>query len=82
MITKPNIDGFLVGGASLKPSFMDIVSKVVGDQPICKHRKPGKQKAYDKSMWLKEMMIYNMTCKVVMVAILNCQMKMAMNYES
>jgi len=28
LITKPNIDGFLVGGASLKPSFMDIVSKV------------------------------------------------------
>lgn len=28
LITKPNIDGFLVGGASLKPTFMDIVSKV------------------------------------------------------
>lgn len=60
---------------------MDIVSKVVGDQPICKHQNPGKQKAYDKSMWLKEMMIYNMTCKVVMIAILNCQMKMAMNHR-
>ncbi|CAE7526284.1 UGP1 [Symbiodinium natans] len=28
LITKPNIDGFLVGGASLKPTFMDIVSAV------------------------------------------------------
>jgi len=28
LIAKPNIDGFLVGGASLKPSFMDIVSTV------------------------------------------------------
>ncbi|CAJ1400147.1 unnamed protein product [Effrenium voratum] len=28
LITKPNIDGFLVGGASLKPTFMDIVSTV------------------------------------------------------
>lgn len=28
LIAKPNIDGFLVGGASLKPSFMDIVKKV------------------------------------------------------
>ncbi|CAK9073528.1 unnamed protein product [Durusdinium trenchii] len=28
LITKPNIDGFLVGGASLKPTFMEIVSKV------------------------------------------------------
>eukprot|EP00445_Apocalathium_hangoei_P023081 CAMPEP_0203899202 /NCGR_PEP_ID=MMETSP0359-20131031/41642_1 /ASSEMBLY_ACC=CAM_ASM_000338 /TAXON_ID=268821 /ORGANISM="Scrippsiella Hangoei, Strain SHTV-5" /LENGTH=717 /DNA_ID=CAMNT_0050822411 /DNA_START=65 /DNA_END=2218 /DNA_ORIENTATION=- len=26
LIGKPNIDGFLVGGASLKPTFMDIVS--------------------------------------------------------
>jgi triosephosphate isomerase len=25
LISKPNIDGFLVGGASLKPSFMDII---------------------------------------------------------
>eukprot|EP00435_Cladocopium_sp_Y103_P008565 s4848_g2.t1 len=28
LIKQPNIDGFLVGGASLKPSFMDIVSAV------------------------------------------------------
>jgi len=28
LIAKPNIDGFLVGGASLKPSFMDIISTV------------------------------------------------------
>eukprot|EP00933_Yihiella_yeosuensis_P066058 TRINITY_DN7013_c0_g1_i1.p1 TRINITY_DN7013_c0_g1~~TRINITY_DN7013_c0_g1_i1.p1 ORF type:complete len:716 (+),score=230.92 TRINITY_DN7013_c0_g1_i1:89-2236(+) len=28
LIAKPNIDGFLVGGASLKPTFMDIVSTV------------------------------------------------------
>lgn len=28
LITKPNIDGFLVGGASLKQSFMDIVLAV------------------------------------------------------
>lgn len=28
LIAKPNIDGFLVGGASLKPSFLDIVKKV------------------------------------------------------
>jgi len=28
LIKKPNIDGFLVGGASLKPTFMDIVSTV------------------------------------------------------
>merc|ERR1712051_169265 len=27
LITKPDIDGFLVGGASLKPSFMDIITK-------------------------------------------------------
>ena len=27
LIKKPNIDGFLVGGASLKPSFMEIVQK-------------------------------------------------------
>eukprot|EP00930_Biecheleria_cincta_P051002 TRINITY_DN36161_c0_g1_i1.p1 TRINITY_DN36161_c0_g1~~TRINITY_DN36161_c0_g1_i1.p1 ORF type:complete len:252 (-),score=56.56 TRINITY_DN36161_c0_g1_i1:106-861(-) len=26
LIAKPNIDGFLVGGASLKPTFMDIVT--------------------------------------------------------
>eukprot|EP00928_Gymnodinium_smaydae_P005190 TRINITY_DN11784_c0_g6_i1.p1 TRINITY_DN11784_c0_g6~~TRINITY_DN11784_c0_g6_i1.p1 ORF type:complete len:736 (+),score=215.93 TRINITY_DN11784_c0_g6_i1:57-2210(+) len=26
LIAKPNIDGFLVGGASLKPTFMDIVN--------------------------------------------------------
>jgi len=30
LISKPNIDGFLVGGASLKPTFMDIVKKVEG----------------------------------------------------
>eukprot|EP00405_Crypthecodinium_cohnii_P002846 CAMPEP_0194747366 /NCGR_PEP_ID=MMETSP0323_2-20130528/1451_1 /TAXON_ID=2866 ORGANISM="Crypthecodinium cohnii, Strain Seligo" /NCGR_SAMPLE_ID=MMETSP0323_2 /ASSEMBLY_ACC=CAM_ASM_000346 /LENGTH=252 /DNA_ID=CAMNT_0039660665 /DNA_START=72 /DNA_END=830 /DNA_ORIENTATION=+ len=30
LITKPDIDGFLVGGASLKPSFMDIVTAVQG----------------------------------------------------
>ncbi|CAE8742831.1 unnamed protein product [Polarella glacialis] len=30
LIGKPNIDGFLVGGASLKPSFMDIVTTVGG----------------------------------------------------
>merc|ERR1712187_716115 len=29
LIKKPNIDGFLVGGASLKPTFMDIVTKTV-----------------------------------------------------
>jgi len=28
LIKQPNIDGFLVGGASLKPSFMDIISAV------------------------------------------------------
>eukprot|EP00913_Durusdinium_trenchii_P031822 g29801.t1 len=28
LIKQPNIDGFLVGGASLKPSFMDIVKTV------------------------------------------------------
>lgn len=28
LISKPNIDGFLVGGASLKPSFLDIVTTV------------------------------------------------------
>jgi len=28
LIAKPNIDGFLVGGASLKPSFMDIITRV------------------------------------------------------
>jgi len=27
LIKKPNIDGFLVGGASLKPSFMEIIQK-------------------------------------------------------
>jgi triosephosphate isomerase len=27
LIKKPNIDGFLVGGASLKPTFMDIITK-------------------------------------------------------
>uniref|UniRef100_A0A7S1PM74 Triosephosphate isomerase n=1 Tax=Alexandrium catenella TaxID=2925 RepID=A0A7S1PM74_ALECA len=27
LISKPNIDGFLVGGASLKPSFMDVITK-------------------------------------------------------
>eukprot|EP00416_Gambierdiscus_australes_P036290 CAMPEP_0171093264 /NCGR_PEP_ID=MMETSP0766_2-20121228/38979_1 /TAXON_ID=439317 /ORGANISM="Gambierdiscus australes, Strain CAWD 149" /LENGTH=249 /DNA_ID=CAMNT_0011551683 /DNA_START=51 /DNA_END=800 /DNA_ORIENTATION=- len=27
LISKPNIDGFLVGGASLKPTFMDIITK-------------------------------------------------------
>jgi len=30
LITKPNIDGFLVGGASLKPTFMDIITKSQG----------------------------------------------------
>jgi len=30
LIGKPNIDGFLVGGASLKPTFMDIVTTVQG----------------------------------------------------
>ncbi|OLP84917.1 Triosephosphate isomerase [Symbiodinium microadriaticum] len=30
LITKPNIDGFLVGGASLKPTFMDIVTACQG----------------------------------------------------
>jgi len=28
LISKPNIDGFLVGGASLKPTFMDIIGTV------------------------------------------------------
>jgi len=28
LIAKPDIDGFLVGGASLKPTFMDIISAV------------------------------------------------------
>eukprot|EP00933_Yihiella_yeosuensis_P034470 TRINITY_DN2795_c0_g1_i1.p1 TRINITY_DN2795_c0_g1~~TRINITY_DN2795_c0_g1_i1.p1 ORF type:complete len:279 (-),score=83.96 TRINITY_DN2795_c0_g1_i1:142-900(-) len=28
LISKPNIDGFLVGGASLKPSFTDIITSV------------------------------------------------------
>lgn len=27
LISKPDIDGFLVGGASLKPTFMDIISR-------------------------------------------------------
>lgn len=27
LITKPDIDGFLVGGASLKPTFMEIITK-------------------------------------------------------
>lgn len=30
LISKPNIDGFLVGGASLKPTFMDIITKSMG----------------------------------------------------
>jgi len=30
LITKPDIDGFLVGGASLKPTFMDIITKSMG----------------------------------------------------
>mmetsp|Transcript_68950 Transcript_68950/g.152047 ORF Transcript_68950/g.152047 Transcript_68950/m.152047 type:complete len:252 (+) Transcript_68950:59-814(+) len=30
LIAKPNIDGFLVGGASLKPSFMEIVTACQG----------------------------------------------------
>jgi len=30
LISKPDIDGFLVGGASLKPSFMDIVKAAQG----------------------------------------------------
>jgi triosephosphate isomerase len=29
LIKKPNIDGFLVGGASLKPTFMEIITKVI-----------------------------------------------------
>merc|ERR1719436_1172396 len=29
LIAKPDIDGFLVGGASLKPTFMDIITKTV-----------------------------------------------------
>ena len=28
LIKCPDVDGFLVGGASLKPSFMDIINKV------------------------------------------------------
>ncbi|CAE7430164.1 UGP1 [Symbiodinium sp. CCMP2592] len=50
LITKPNIDGFLVGGASLKPTFMDIVSKAgevmtclrmwrCGDRALCEKSK-------------------------------------------
>merc|ERR550525_211801 len=30
LISKPNIDGFLVGGASLKPTFMEIITKSHG----------------------------------------------------
>lgn len=26
LISKPDIDGFLVGGASLKPEFLDIIT--------------------------------------------------------
>jgi len=29
LIAKPNIDGFLVGGASLKPTFMEIITKTL-----------------------------------------------------
>eukprot|EP00930_Biecheleria_cincta_P076436 TRINITY_DN63660_c0_g1_i1.p1 TRINITY_DN63660_c0_g1~~TRINITY_DN63660_c0_g1_i1.p1 ORF type:complete len:378 (+),score=107.26 TRINITY_DN63660_c0_g1_i1:79-1212(+) len=36
LIKKPNIDGFLVGGASLKPSFMEIVQKSVPVPPLKK----------------------------------------------
>ena len=34
LIAKPNIDGFLVGGASLKPSFMEIVTAVQWEPEI------------------------------------------------
>eukprot|EP00933_Yihiella_yeosuensis_P066355 TRINITY_DN705_c0_g1_i1.p1 TRINITY_DN705_c0_g1~~TRINITY_DN705_c0_g1_i1.p1 ORF type:complete len:409 (+),score=126.28 TRINITY_DN705_c0_g1_i1:87-1229(+) len=37
LIKKPNIDGFLVGGASLKGSFMDIVQASIPVRPL---RKP------------------------------------------
>lgn len=37
LISKPDIDGFLVGGASLKPSFSDICSACV---PVRALRKP------------------------------------------
>merc|ERR1712228_960207 len=33
LISKPDIDGFLVGGASLKPSFMDIIAKTEAAAP-------------------------------------------------
>lgn len=36
LIKKPNIDGFLVGGASLKASFMDIVTKSIPPIPLKK----------------------------------------------
>lgn len=44
LIKKPNIDGFLVGGASLKPSFMEIVQKST-PPPVLK--KPKFSKATD-----------------------------------
>lgn len=37
LITKPDIDGFLVGGASLKPTFTDIIAACVPPIPL---RKP------------------------------------------
>ncbi|CAE8695751.1 unnamed protein product, partial [Polarella glacialis] len=36
LISKPNIDGFLVGGASLKASFMDIILKSIPPTPLKK----------------------------------------------
>jgi len=33
LISKPDIDGFLVGGASMKPTFMEIVSKTQAAAP-------------------------------------------------
>jgi len=36
LIKKPNIDGFLVGGASLKPTFMEIVQKSIPPIPLKK----------------------------------------------
>lgn len=36
LIKKPNIDGFLVGGASLKSSFMEIVAKSIPPIPLKK----------------------------------------------
>jgi triosephosphate isomerase len=35
LISQPNIDGFLVGGASLKPDFLGIIdsTKTVSEEP-------------------------------------------------